>query len=177
MESLARLVSESLARHGFEPALDHRRLQWSKWFRCEDSFSLILVPSRPGLFALGEEVIAPGEHAATGGKRMLALFQISEADDLAGALGRLFLSGNPERERLLGGSCFARYTVIEDPAQRRSARVAFERWLTTSSEAASGVPGTLQSAPFMGGSSQSLEIEGGEHHREVEPPSSLPDGF
>ena len=115
MESLAHLVSESLLRHGLEPTFDHRRLQWSKWFRCQDSFSLVLAPCKPGLFALGEEVIAPGELAAGEGKRMLALFQISEANDLGMALGRLFLSGNPARERFASGRCFARYVVIEDP--------------------------------------------------------------
>jgi hypothetical protein len=68
-------------RHGFEPSFDHRRLQWSNWFRCQDSFSLVLAPCKPGIFALGEEVIAPGELAVGEGKRMLALFQISEAED------------------------------------------------------------------------------------------------
>ena len=177
MEGLASLVSESLARHGFETTLDHRRLQWSKWFRCQSSFSVILVPGKPGLFALGEEVIAPGEIPAAGGKRMLALFQIGEADDLAVALGRLFVPGHPERERFLSGRCFARYTVIEDAAQRRIAYNAFQQWLATSSEAASGIVGTLQSAPFRGGNSQAVEIEGGEHHSEVEAPTSLPSGF
>jgi hypothetical protein len=177
MEGLARLVTESLARHGFEATLDHRRLQWSKWFRCESSFSLILVPSKPGLFALGEEVIAPGEVPATGGKRMLALFQVAEADDLGMALGRLFLPGSPERERFASGRCFARYVAIEDAAQRRAACAAFEQWMASSSEAASGIVGTLQSAPFMGGNSQSIEMEGGEHHGEVEPPAPLPLGF
>src|SRR2546425_2118201 len=79
MEGLDRLVSESLARYGFTTSVDHRRLRWSKWFRCESSFSLLLVPSKSGLFALGEEMIVPGEIPATGGKRMLALYQISEA--------------------------------------------------------------------------------------------------
>jgi hypothetical protein len=177
MEGLASLVSESLARHGFETPLDHRRLQWSKWFRCQSSFSVILVPGKPGLFALGEEVIAPGEIPAAGGKRMLALFQIAEADDLAVALGRLFVPGHPERERFASGRCFARYTVIEDAAQRRMAHNAFEQWLVASSEAASGIAGSLQSAPFMGGCSQAVEIEGGEHHGEVESPAPLPAGF
>ena len=45
---------------------------------------------------------------------MLALFQISETDDLGMALGRLFLPGAPEGERLAAGRCFARYAVIED---------------------------------------------------------------
>ena len=134
MESLAHLVAESLVRHGFEATFDHRRLQWSQWFRCQDTFSFLLAPCKPGLFALGEEVMAPGELAVGEGKRMLALFQISEADDLGMALGRLFLPGSPERERLSTGRCFARYVVIEDAAQRRSAYVALQRWMTSSAD-------------------------------------------
>ncbi len=68
------------------------------------------MSSKPGIFALGEEIVAP----ATGGKRMLGLFQISETDDLGMALGRMFLPGSPHRERLAAGRCFARYAVIED---------------------------------------------------------------
>jgi hypothetical protein len=158
MEGLAHLVAESLVRHGFEPTFDHRRLQWSKWFRCQDSFSLVLAPCKPGLYALGEELVAPGELAVfcgaseprsrhperserslSDGKRMLALFQISEADDLGMALGRLFLSGNPARERFASGRCFARYVVIEDATQRRTAHAALLRWMASSAEAVSGV--------------------------------------
>jgi hypothetical protein len=139
MEGLAHLVAESLVRHGFETTFDHRRLQWSQWFGCQDSFSLVLAPCKPGLFALGEEVIAPGELAVGDGKRMLALFQISEAHDLGMALGRLFLSGSPERERLASGRCFARYVVIEDAAQRRSAHDALQRWMASSAEASTGI--------------------------------------
>lgn len=138
MEGLADLVAESLVRHGFEPSFDHRRLQWSNWFRCQDSFSLVLAPCKPGLFALGEEVIAPGELALGEGKRMLALFQISEADDVGMALGRLFLSANPARERFASGRCFARYVVIEDANQRRTALTALQRWMASSAEAATG---------------------------------------
>jgi hypothetical protein len=140
MEGLAHLVAESLVRHGFEPAFDHRRLQWSNWFRCQDSFNLVLAPCKPGLFALGEEVIAPGEIAVGEGKRMLALFQISEADDIGMALGRLFLSGSPARERFASGRCFARHVVIEDANQRRTALTALQRWMASSAEAVSGVP-------------------------------------
>jgi len=139
MEGLAHLVAESLVRHGFEPSFDHRRLQWSNWFRCQDSFSLVLAPCKPGIFALGEEVIAPGELAVGEGKRMLALFQISEAEDVGMALGRLFLSGNPARERFASGRCFARYVVIEDANQRLTALTALQRWMASSSEAVTGV--------------------------------------
>ena len=139
MEGLAHLVNESLIRHGFETTFDHRRLQWSHWFPCHDSLSVLLAPCKPGLFALGEEIIPPGDLVVGEGKRMLASFQISEANDLGMALGRLFLSGNPARERLSSGRCFARYVVVEDPTQRRTAYTALQRWMASSAQAASGV--------------------------------------
>src|SRR5579871_3206723 len=64
MEGLARLVSESLARHGFDRPLDYRRLQWSRWFRCESHHSLLFVPSKPGVFALAEEIMDLGTPTA-----------------------------------------------------------------------------------------------------------------
>ena len=68
METLTRLVSESLARHGFDRPVDYRRLQWSRWFRCESHHSLLVVPSKPGVFALAEEVVDFGtNHIATAG--------------------------------------------------------------------------------------------------------------
>ena len=68
METLTRLVSESLARHGFDRPVDYRRLQWSRWFRCKSHHSLLVVPSKPGVFALAEEVLDfgnPTAHAET----------------------------------------------------------------------------------------------------------------
>ncbi len=56
MEALSRLVTESLVRHGLDRPLDYRRLQWSRWFRCESHHSLLQVPSQPGVFALAEEI-------------------------------------------------------------------------------------------------------------------------
>jgi hypothetical protein len=178
MEGLSRLVADSLVRHGFEATLDPRRIQWSKWFRCESSFSVLLVPSKPGLFALGEEVIAPGETSATGGKRMLALFQITETEDLGMALGRLFLPGNPARERFASGNCFVRYAVIEDDVQRRSAHAAFQQWMTSSSDSASGLGNSefiLKSPPFAGNASLPAKAAGAPQ-TEVDPPS-FPSGF
>ena len=92
METLAQLVNESLARNGMAPTVDHRRLEWSRWFKIDSSDSALLVPAKPGIFALGEEIITPGENAPEG-KRMLALFQISQSDDLGMTLGRMFLPG------------------------------------------------------------------------------------
>jgi hypothetical protein len=131
MEGLARLVNESLASHGYEPKLDHRRLRWSKWFRCESSFSVLLAPCQAGIFALGEEIISPGE---VGGKRMLALFHISEADDISISLGNMFLFGSTVRERLQSGCCFARYAVVEDAAERGQAVTALQQWMASSAE-------------------------------------------
>ncbi len=183
MEGLARLVSESMARHGMECSLDYRRLHWSRWFHCETSFDLLMVPSRSGLFALAEELIAPGDTAPGAGKRMLAVLQISACDDLAIAMSRLFAPKHSLKDRLAGGRIFARFTVIEDEAQRRAAQTAFQRWLTTSAEAASGmVPGT--SSGFMNESrdvavfpSPASENEPECRPATVHLPAPLPSGF
>jgi hypothetical protein len=130
MESLTRLVNESLADHGYEPKLDHRRLQWSKWFRCESSFSVLLAPCQPGIFALGEEIVAGG----AGSKRMLALFHIAETGDISMAMGSLFLPGSLFRERLESGRCFTRYAVIENATERAQAITALQQWMQSSAE-------------------------------------------
>jgi hypothetical protein len=139
MVGLTELVSESLARHGIETKLDPRRLWWSKWFRCESIFSFLAVPDAPGLFALAEELIAPNsELSVASGKRMLAIYRISESEDLGLTMGRLFLPQGPEHERLTNGRCFARYAIVEDAGQRRAACAALEQWMASSAEAASG---------------------------------------
>ena len=185
MEGLAHLVAESLVRHGFETTFDHRRLQWSNWSRCQDSLSFLLAPCKPGFFALGEEVLAPGELAVlrttsepseaspTEGKRMLALFQISEADDLGMALGRLFLSRSPERERLASGRCFARYVVIEDPVQRGAAYAALQRWMASSAEAISGMANTVTAPVFV----PDEALESSNKQAQIGPPAPIPSGF
>jgi hypothetical protein len=154
MENITQLVDSSLVRHGVAANFDHLRLQWSSWFRCESSFSVLLAPAKPGIFALGEEIVpasetmgalasSPGapvdDQSRLAGRRMLALFQVSEADDLGMALGRLFLPGTPLRDRLTSSKCFARYAVIEDPAQRRIAAEVFQRWMQDSAETATGI--------------------------------------
>jgi hypothetical protein len=157
MESLTRLVSESLSRHGVETVLDPRRLQWSPWFRCESSSSALLVPGKPGVFALAEEV-AVFPVLSEPRKRMLALFRISEAEDLGMALWRLFVPGNPGSDRLSTGRCFARYTVIEDSAQRVAAHKIFQDWMQCRADAL-----VRETQP-----STSLALEVEVQHREVE---------
>jgi hypothetical protein len=196
MEALTRLVADSLARHGFDRPVDPRRLQWSRWFRCDSPHSLLVVPSKPGIFALAEEImdlgptaakpedgllrrreaapeapspspegaafISPGRKSGVGpqlgtesrrdgteatvSKRMLAVLQFSEDDDMAFTLDRMFTRINPMRERLASGRCFLRFVVIEDQAQRRNICNALNQWMQSSAEKASGIGLDFQSS-------------------------------
>jgi hypothetical protein len=198
MEALTRLVTDSLARHGFDRPIDPRRLQWSRWSRCDSPHSLLVVPSKPGIFALAEEImdLGPGKTTAPetareghdfsravsgirsstasvaeeilGGaalqrcdsptptkaasaaevpqRRMLAVLQFSEDDDMAFTLDRMFTRINPMRDRLATGRCFLRFVVIEDQAQRCSICAALNQWMLSSSEKASGLPADFQSS-------------------------------
>jgi hypothetical protein len=171
MEGITRLVSESLARHGFDRPLDYRRLHWSRWFRCESPHSLLLVPSKPGVFALAEEIThvaaaarsaAPalaveperaveerpfraalseqtGTASAPEERRMLAVTQFFEDDDMAFTLDRMLARPNPMRQRLASGRYFVRFVVIQDIGQRRSICGALNQWIANSSEKASGI--------------------------------------
>jgi hypothetical protein len=182
LEAITRLVADSLARHGFDRPVDPRRLQWSRWFRCDSTHSLLVVPSKPGLFALAEEVmdlgssktpvptdreghdfsraaIAPpippdsaaegtadGTHIAEAPiRRMLAVIQFSEDDDMAFTLDRMFTCVNPMRPRLASGRCFLRFVVIEDQAQRRNICNALNQWMLSSAEKATGITTDFQS--------------------------------
>ncbi|HUO15428.1 MAG TPA: hypothetical protein VMX38_10615 [Verrucomicrobiae bacterium] len=168
METLTRLVSESLARHGLDRPLDYRRLQWSRWFRCESLRSLLQVPSKPGVFAVAEEIAALGTKreghdfsraensalsdaalAAAGAvgptqnansaRHMLAVTQFFEDDDMAFTLDRMLTWQNPMRVRLSSGRYFIRYVIIQDAAQRRSICSALNQWIANSTEKATGI--------------------------------------
>jgi hypothetical protein len=180
MEDLTRLVAESMARHGVDVPVDHRRLEWSRWFRCESSFDLLLTPSKPGIFALAEELLAPGEMPVVGGKRMLAIFEVNQAEDLDIAMVRRFAPGGPAAQRLAGARIFARYTVIEDAAQRHSAHAALRQWLAASAEAASGIVNEsndqFMPVAVSPAASQTTSDEGLEKQA-VSVPTALPAGF
>jgi hypothetical protein len=136
MESLTRLVTESFARHGFDRPLDYRRLRWSRWFRCESHHSLLQVPSKPGVFALAEEIVEFDKNrvSAEGAtRRMLAVTQFFADDDMAFALDRMLVLQNPMRDRLASGRYFIRYVIIEDAGQRRSVDNALNQWLADQS--------------------------------------------
>jgi hypothetical protein len=178
MEGLTRLVSESMARHGFDRPLDYRRLHWSRWFRCESHHSLLFVPSKPGVFAVAEEImhlddahvaadafvrppersdgesvwdrvsdpVRPSESrqafaASTPAplRRMLAVTQFFEDDDMAFVLDRMLSRQNPMRARMISGRYFVRFVVIEDRAQRRTICNALNQWMVTASEKATGI--------------------------------------
>jgi hypothetical protein len=139
MEQITRLVDDSMARHGFDVSMDYRRLAWSAWFRCESSFSWLLVPSAAGIYTLAEEMVAPGETAAIGGKRILAVFQITETEDLCVALSRNFAPDCPLQARLASGRCFVRFASVADAVQRKTACRALNQWLTNSTETATGI--------------------------------------
>jgi hypothetical protein len=109
-------------------------MNWSRWFRCESSFELLLVPNQPGVFALAEEVLS-----APNGRRMLAVFEVNESDDLALSLSRLFALGSPWREKLREGHCFARYAVAPGLADRRAAADALKQWLAAQRDLATQV--------------------------------------
>jgi hypothetical protein len=143
MEAITRIVSESLARHGFDRPLDYRRLRWSRWFRCESHHSLLVVPSRPGVFAIAEEITPAsadvGSENAAVQRRMLAVTQFFADDDMAYVLDRMLSVQNPMRTRLLSGRYFVRFVVIEDEAQRRSICNALNQWIAGTGENASGI--------------------------------------
>ncbi len=111
-------------------------MSWSRWFRCESSFGLLLVPNQPGIFALAEEVVQPTEPNS---RRMLAVFEVQEADDLARAMSRLFAVGSPWRAKLVESRCFVRYAVAPSIADRRAAASALKTWLSSQREAASQI--------------------------------------
>jgi hypothetical protein len=50
------------------------------------------------------------------------------------------------RDRLASGSCFLRFVVIEDPAQRRSICAALNQWMINSAEKATGLGADFQSS-------------------------------
>ena len=150
MEDLIRIVSDSLARHGVTTTLDHRRLHWSQWIQLGSDSTIALLPSVPGLFAIAEEL------QTVGGRRMLALFRISETDDIEATINRLLCDDTSE-QKLTARRCFVRFAAIEDATQRQSALAALQQWMSASASAASGIATDFDLKPFAWGSSQAAE--------------------
>jgi hypothetical protein len=173
MEGITRLVDDSMARHGFDPGVDHRRLEWSRWFRCDSSFSLLLVPSAGGIYTLAEEVLAPGE--TLGGKRILAVFQILETEDLCVDLSRLLSPRSPLSERLSAGRCFVRFARIADRQVRNAVHQSLVRWLNSSAETATGI--LQDSVSFTATPAQAGQPAGEDRVALRAEPRPLPGGF
>jgi acyl-CoA reductase-like NAD-dependent aldehyde dehydrogenase len=111
-------------------------MNWSRWFHCESSFGLLLVPSQPGVFALAEEVV---QSVGPQSRRMLAVFEVAEAEDLSRAMSRLFAAGSPWREKMAQVRVYVRYAIAPSIADRRAAATALKNWLSTQREVASHI--------------------------------------
>jgi hypothetical protein len=111
-------------------------MNWSRWFHCESSFGLLLVPSQPGVFALAEEVV---QSVGPQSRRMLAVFEVAEAEDLSRAMSRLFATGSPWREKMAQVRVYVRYAIAPSIADRRTAATALKNWLSTQREVASQI--------------------------------------
>ena len=174
-----RQTPSALAAEAKAEANAEAGLSWSSWFRCESSFSLFLVPHHPGVFALAEEIAAPAEAAAA--RRMLALFHVAEADDLARALSRLFTVDSPLRRQLQEGRCYGRYAAVPEPARRTAVAAALERWLAAASDSASALAEGMFAAhvawPPSAAASDELAVPDPRTPAKDLRPSPLPAGF
>ena len=110
-------------------------MNWSRWFRCESSFGLLLVPNQPGIFALAEEMAASGPQS----RRALAILEINDADDLSRALSRMFVPASPWPERLSQSSCYVRYAVVPNREERKKAIAALKDWMNSQFDAAARI--------------------------------------
>jgi len=97
---------------------------------------LLLVPSQPGVFALAEEVV---QAVGAQSRRMLAVFEVAEADDLSRAMSRLFAAGSPWREKMAEAKVYVRYAIAPSIADRRTATAALKNWLSAQREVASQI--------------------------------------
>ena len=108
---------------------------WTKWSQYQSSFSLMLVPHRPGVFALAEEVVSPTDAS----KRMLALVSVNEADDLARMISSMFHASTDVQRRMGELKLFIRYAVVEDPDHRRAVAATLNLWIQGVVQSATGV--------------------------------------
>jgi hypothetical protein len=84
----------------------------------------------------------------------------------------LFVPGNAGSDRLSTGRCFARYTVIEDSAERAAAHKIFQDWMHQSLETVGGAglprPRVEDALARETLASASLALEVETQHRELE---------
>jgi hypothetical protein len=105
-------------------------LGWSRWFRCESSFELSLVPRSPGLFAVARR--------DEEGKQLI-LVKVQACDDLFHSLSLLFGAFHPMRMQFEKGDCVLRYASVPDTRTRNDALNQLLAWLATPGAARSAV--------------------------------------
>jgi hypothetical protein len=72
-------------------------------------------------------------------RRMLAVTQFFEADDMAFVLDRMLSRAHVLHSRLESGRFFVRYVEIQDETQRQNICNALNQWIASSSEKATGI--------------------------------------
>lgn len=142
------------------PAPQAIHLHWSRWFHCESSFGLSLVPNKPGIFAIAESakgwcgdglrgdgsVTGPGLRRSEPELLTLSITQVQSANDLFHALNRLYSPDSPMRERLEKNRCFIRYAAIDDAHLRDAVASDLQQWLDSPDETDSPVVKEFQRA-------------------------------
>jgi hypothetical protein len=113
-------------------------------------------------------------------KRMLAVSQFFESDDMAFVLDRMLAGRGPMADRLTSGRYFARFVVIEDASQRRSICNALNQWMISSAETATGIGSHFASSleltdatEFIAQPDPAQRNLFGDSHEDASQPSSL----
>lgn len=120
-------------RMELEARLEATGLNWSRWFRIESSFGLLLVPPEAGVYAIAEELIAPED--LEGKNRLLGILEFCNTSDLAAALCRLCSAPGPMRHRILNSHCFARYATANAAPSLEIAE-SLQQWLAQQADSA-----------------------------------------
>jgi hypothetical protein len=89
--------------------------------------------------AVNAENISPACATEGNARRLLAVTQFFEDDDMAFVLDRMLSRQNPMQARLISGRYFVRFVVIEDQIQRRSICNALNQWIVSSAEKSTGI--------------------------------------
>src|SRR5580658_3457628 len=93
---------------------------WTRWFHCESSFDLSLVPQAPGLIAVGREEAAG---------RQLDILQVEDSDDLFHTLNQLFSASSGLRQQFGNAQFMIRYAHVPDAIERRATIAVLRTWL------------------------------------------------
>ena len=112
-------------------------------------------------------------------RRMLAVAQFFEDDDMAFVLDRMLSQQNPMRARLASGRYFVRFVEIHDQIQRRSICSALNQWIISSAEKATGIGShfatSLELTPEQPNTSRSLRPDSADcpAKNECDPPAAI----